>query len=490
LNGTRGFNVAGGNTLTISSPVYDGGLVKGANGVNGLGTLVLSGANDYAGGTTINAGTMSVSGDGNLGAAPASPAANVTLDGGALSASATFALNANRGVNLGASGGTLDAAPSVTLTLPSAASGTGNLFKTGPGTVVLSATNFYSNQTTVNAGTLRTGADGVLATATAVNVNGGATLDLAGNSTSVSFLNFNYDPSAAGHAATGGGSVTTGAGTLTLTQDLFHYPGGDASVSGNVNLNGANRTFTVAGGNTLTLSAAVSNGGLVKGSDFGIDGSGTLVLSGANTYAGGTTVNLGTLKVGAAGALPLAGGVTVATGATLDVTPLSTLTVNAGTLGGTGTVLGSVTIASGGALRPGGATTAGTLTVGSVTLQSGGTLDVAAGNTAASSLTVTNALSVSGTPTISLFNDGSLVYGHAYTYTVATAGSVSGTPSFNFVAGNFFGFAGTPTAQFSGNALRLSFTPVPEAANGLGACAAGAGAFGWVRWWRRKWAAR
>jgi autotransporter-associated beta strand protein len=71
----------GGNNLstTVSATIDDGGLFggSGASLVKiGTGTLTLSGVNTYSGGTTINAGTLAVSADDNLGAAQAvSPSA-------------------------------------------------------------------------------------------------------------------------------------------------------------------------------------------------------------------------------------------------------------------------------------------------------------------------------------------------------------------------------------------------------------------------------
>jgi len=98
-------------------------------------------------------------------------------------------------------------------------------------------------------------------------------------------------------------------------------------------------------------------------------GLGTLTLTGANTYDGGTRIDAGMLAVN--GSL---------TGST---------TVNAGgTLGGTGTV-GNVTVASGGTLNPG--NSIGTLTVnGNLTFASGSTYQVEAGAAGNSDKVVVN----------------------------------------------------------------------------------------------------
>ena len=55
------------NAVSISSMISGSGSLTSMG--TGAGTLTLSGANNYTGGTTILSGTLTVSNDGNLGAA-------------------------------------------------------------------------------------------------------------------------------------------------------------------------------------------------------------------------------------------------------------------------------------------------------------------------------------------------------------------------------------------------------------------------------------
>lgn len=114
----------------------------------------------------------------------------------------------------------------------------------------------------------------------------------------------------------------------------------------------------MGGNGDITISGAIATGGgtLTK------DGAGTLELSGANNYSGGTTLTAGTLKLGAADVIPnggrftFAGGTLGANNMTERIGPLS-LTANSILLLVNDSTHGTLTFDS--ALL-----TAGTLTIG------------------------------------------------------------------------------------------------------------------------------
>ena len=117
-------------------------------------------------------------------------------------------------------------------------------------------------------------------------------------------------------------------------------------IAGSLSLGGAARTFTVADGlaaDDLTISAAISNGTLVKA------GAGTLVLSGSNNFTSGTfnevDVRNGTLRLAASGGETLGLGtqVTVGSGlgpATLDLAAAPQTLASLRFSGSAGTVVG------------------------------------------------------------------------------------------------------------------------------------------------------
>src|SRR5439155_18655083 len=122
------------------------------------GTVQLSGNNTYTGRTILTAGTLAISDDSNLGAAPGRDAPDhLTISNPAtLRALSSFALNPNRGVTLNGVS-TLRADTGITFTIPSAISGGGGFIKTNGGVIDLSGSSpsTYTGLTTVSAGELR-----------------------------------------------------------------------------------------------------------------------------------------------------------------------------------------------------------------------------------------------------------------------------------------------------------------------------------------------
>jgi autotransporter-associated beta strand protein len=175
-NGTLAFNRS--NSVTF------GGVISGTgNVVNmGPGTLILTAANTYTGGTTINTGTLQLGNGGTKG----SIAGNV-IDNGTLA---------------------FDRSDSVTF--PGVITGTGNLVKLGTGTLTLPATNTYAGTTTVNSGSLIV--DGSIASAQTVVNSGGF---LGGHGTIRGNL-----------ANSGTVSQINSPGTLTVTGNYTQNPGG------------------------------------------------------------------------------------------------------------------------------------------------------------------------------------------------------------------------------------------------------------------------
>jgi autotransporter-associated beta strand protein len=170
------------------------------------GSLVLSGANTYSGGTNISGGTVSVSADNNLGGASGGLALGT---GGTLLSTASF--TTNRGMTLSSGGGIFaQDSGTISLTASGPISGSGGLTQAGPGTLVLTASNTYSGATAVSGGTLSVGNGG---NGASIGSTSGITLSNGAN------LTFNHgDAVTWNHVITGNGSFTdTGTGTLTLT---------------------------------------------------------------------------------------------------------------------------------------------------------------------------------------------------------------------------------------------------------------------------------
>jgi fibronectin-binding autotransporter adhesin len=288
-----------------------------------LGTLVLSGANTYTGGTAINGGTLQVANDTNLGAT----AGGLSFDGGTLATTDTF--TSARMTTLNAGGGTFDVAPTTTLTLSGAIGGTGALTKADAGTLVLTGTNSYSGGTTIGGGTLQLG-------------NGGTLGSIVGDVTNNGVLAFNRSDIVTfpGVISGTGSVIQAGTGTTILT-GTNSYTGGTTITAGTLQLGDGGATGSILGNvanngvlvfdrsNVLTFGGVISGAGSVAQI-----GTGTTILAGNNTYTGGTTVSAGTLQAGSANGFSHNSEFTV--NSTLDLNGFNN---TIGSLSGAGTVL-------------------------------------------------------------------------------------------------------------------------------------------------------
>ena len=106
-----------------------------------------------------------------------------------------------------------------------------------------------------------------------------------------------------------GGNVTFAPSTLGGTGTAVIQSTGSLAQAGTVDLGAATRTFTINDGapavDVSILAAIIGSGGLTKA------GAGTLQLSGADTYTGGTTVTDGMLTLSGAAAKLGTGDVTM-----------------------------------------------------------------------------------------------------------------------------------------------------------------------------------
>ncbi|MDR3399936.1 MAG: autotransporter-associated beta strand repeat-containing protein [Pandoraea sp.] len=391
----------------------------------GAQTVTLIGANTFSGGVNVAAGTLALSGTGTLqiGGAP------LTLSGaGAVfdmsNADGDRAITglsgvANTQVHLGSHNLTLG--NSAGGTFAGAISGTGGIVKTNGDTQTLSGANTFTGGTTINAGGIAIGTGGSLASTGNVSLlGGGTTFDISqasaqtigaltgiantsialGNN-ALTFGDATNQTFAGIFTGTGGSIIKQGTGTMTLT--------GNNTASGVINVRAgtlvlqgssfANATPLALTGNSATLDLSAASGmtfgalsgvtgstvlignqtltvGDASNSTFGgtisgaggivKQGTGSLLLSGSQTFTGGIDVAAGRLALQGNNTLAGSNVLTIADGATFDIggagpasigsligTPNSQVTLGsntltlgdaasetfAGTIGGTGGIV-------------------------------------------------------------------------------------------------------------------------------------------------------
>ncbi len=332
LTGNGGIDL-NNNNLSISDGNFSGS-ISGTGEIEKItgGTLTLSGASTYSGGTTVTAGTLSVGADNHFGTGA------LSLNGGVFEATTSF--SSSKLVSIGGPAAIQTTSAGTTLQLNGSMSGfIGSLDKTGAGTLELGGSNTFTVPTTVNGGLLTLVSSGTLGNA--------SDLDLVG----------------------GGFEVAAGAGTKTI--------GTLTGTGTGINLN--NNTLEIASG---------SYGGVISGTG-GITkySGGTLDLSGGNNYTGQSTISGGLLRLVGSGTLGNTTDLNIAGGGFEIATGAGTKTIGALTGAGTGINLNNNTfeIASG--------SFSGVISgAGGITKYSGGTLDLSEVNTYTGQSTVSGGL--------------------------------------------------------------------------------------------------
>jgi outer membrane autotransporter protein len=359
-------------------------LTKGGSGI-----LTLSGVNDYSGTTTVNGGTLALAGDGSIESSASLYLNTNTLDisqtndGARIRAILAFP---GGGINLGAKTLTLTGENSANGSeIYSVISGDGGgLTIEGGPSVKLHGANTYTGATTIAGGTLTLSGSASIAASSTVDIEedgifdltrafdtsikslegegvvhlGGKTLTVTDAHTTFSGLITDvYLPPTGGIGSAEGKLALTG-GTLTLTGENSYTGGtdieGGTMIVGNdialgqgtvtmaegttlgfavdgLKLHNAfeiagDPTFDVMGGFTETLSGDIGDDDPGNPGILEKTGTGTLILSGDNSYSGGTAVTAGTVVVGSdtafgTGTVAMADGTTLGfdTGGAYDV---------------------------------------------------------------------------------------------------------------------------------------------------------------------------
>jgi uncharacterized delta-60 repeat protein len=401
----------GSNTLTVGTSTGSttfAGAIGGTGGLtkDGASTQVLSGANTYSGATTVSAGTLTLNNVAGYKTTALSAASGATL---------SILMPGNATSSWAA------------VTDPSAnAFNSVNAAITGAGLVTLGTTGGPHVVAGGGSGTMTT------------NMSAGGMLDVQSGQWAWGW--------ARGSAATNNGSLNVASGAAYRSSDVafqFDALTGSGTIGNAFNASAVTLTLGVQGttnnatygvsSNTATFSGVIASGefyndvttsalNLVK------TGSGTQILSGANTYTGTTTVSAGVLNIQSANALgSTAAGTSITSGAALQIQGGITTAAEALTLNGTG-------VSTDGALRNisgtndfAGLVTLGSDTrinsdLGSLTLSNTGTITGATRALTVGGAGNTTINSIIGTTSGTLTKDGAgmLTLTGANTYTGAT----------------------------------------------------------------------
>jgi fibronectin-binding autotransporter adhesin len=345
------FNNYNSSMVTIGAPILNNSASTAM--FNGTGITILTGANTYAGGTTVTGGTLQL-GDGTT---QPTIVGNYNVASGAL---LRFKFNTATGVAGAPTLSTVTGAGTLALA-------SGKTFDTGWGTPALPAG--FTGTLQIEGGRIVPTSVSSLGGATSITVLNGGQLALYsfGNNT----LTQNFTLAGTGYGENGYQSAIRLANSGQAT-----------TLTGNIALSAS---ATLAATGTSTLQGIIS-GASGSGLTFGTSSqAGTVVLTGANTYSGNTTLSYGVLQIGGAGSLgtgSYAGTIAIASGTTLKYSSSAAQTLS-GVISGAGAITKDTSSST--LILSGSNTYTGTTTVTS------GTLVISGSPTGNSAMTVNGA---------------------------------------------------------------------------------------------------
>jgi autotransporter-associated beta strand protein len=249
------------------------------------GTETLTGDNLYTGATTINGGTLKLSGAGSI-AGSSDVVDDGTLDISATTSGASIVtLSGDGAVTLGTKTLTLSDAST---TFSGAIDGIGGLTLT-TGTETLTGDNLYTGATTINGGTLKLSGSGSIAKSS--GVADGGTFDISATTSGASIKTLS-----------GSGAVKLGNETLTLTNASTTFSGTISSTGGGITVAGGALALGTLTLDDLTLAGIFSDSGTLTVDDNvtfsavtlsggALDISGILDSTGTTTISGATVIN-------------------------------------------------------------------------------------------------------------------------------------------------------------------------------------------------------
>jgi fibronectin-binding autotransporter adhesin len=414
----------------------------------GAGTLILSGSNSYTGTTTLNTGTITMGNANALGST-----GNITFSGGSLQYGSGITQDISSRIRNSGSAIIVDTNNNnVSFGTALDASNTGGLTKQGTGTLTLSVSNTLTGPLQVTGGTLSL-SSGTLTINTASastisgTLSGSGSLTKQGSGTlTISNNNSGYSGETrleggvleiGDNGALGAGTVTfrdagtirsTNAADRTLSLAIGTFTGSTGTVYTFGSAGTGNLTFSGTGSTALgsvTRNLNILNNLTTFGQSFTgtgaitKSGAGTLILAGANTYTGNTTINAGTLQLGN-------GGTSGSLSTSSNITVNGTLAFNRSNDVVQGTDFKSSVVISGtGSLVQMGT---GNLTLNAANTYSGGT-------TLNSGTLVINNASAIGSGTFSI-NGGTLNNTSGSTITLSTNNAQSWNGDFAFTGTN------------------------------------------------------